>query len=68
MRINNIYDLNPKTYLFKFSGADSKEFLLIENGMRVHTTENKVEKNKMPSAFCMKFRKFLRSKRLEDIK
>jgi len=27
-----------------------------------------MEKNKMPSSFCMKFRKFLRSKRIEDVR
>lgn len=36
--------------------------------MRFHTTEAKAEKNKMPSGFTMKFRKFLRSKRLESIR
>jgi len=52
----------------KLSKLDHKEFLVIENGLRFHTTSIKMEKNKMPSSFCMKFRKFLRSKRIEDVR
>ncbi|EAR88515.1 fibronectin-binding protein A, amine-terminal protein (macronuclear) [Tetrahymena thermophila SB210] len=68
LRVSNIYDINQKTYLFKLARGETKEFLLIENGIRFHTTDIQQEKSKMPSGFTMKFRKYLRSKRLEDIK
>jgi predicted ribosome quality control (RQC) complex YloA/Tae2 family protein len=47
---------------------EAKHFLLIENGFRLHTTDESVKKDKMPSGFTMKFRKFLRSKRLESVR
>ena len=39
-RISNVYDINPKTYLLKLAkaGEDSKLFLLIESGIRIHAT------------------------------
>ncbi|TPX37091.1 hypothetical protein SmJEL517_g00927 [Synchytrium microbalum] len=69
-RLQNVYDINSRTYLFKFSvkATDSKELLLIESGIRMHTTEFKREKNMFPSAFCMKLRKHIQSKRIKDIK
>ncbi|KRX01107.1 hypothetical protein PPERSA_08208 [Pseudocohnilembus persalinus] len=48
-------------------GPDQKQELIIENGVRFNTTSSDIQKKKTPSAFCMKFRKFLRSKRLENI-
>ena len=65
-RLANIYDLNTKTILLKFSQADAKEFLLIEPGTRIHKTDHLKEKSD-PSAFNLKLRKFLRTKRLVDI-
>ena len=63
-RVTNIYDVNPTTYLFKVASSDNKNYLLVENGVRFHLTTSKSQKNKMPSGFTMKFRKFLRAKRL----
>lgn len=42
--------------------------MLIENGVRFHTTPEKSDQKKIPSGFTMKFRKYLRSKRLEGIR
>ncbi len=35
-RVSNIYDVNDKTYLFKFAvpGAEAKTILLLESGVR----------------------------------
>lgn len=71
-RVANVYDLNDKTYLFKFnvvSGVEgnSKAMLLMESGIRFHTTKFAREKNDMPSPFSMKLRKYIRTKRLEDV-
>jgi len=32
LRINNIYDLNTKTYVFKLTRSEQKEFLILESG------------------------------------
>lgn len=66
--MTNIYDINNKTYVLKLSKQESKEFLLIENGTRLHCTGSELKKSKIPSGFTMKFRKYLRSKRIEEIK
>ena len=68
-RCTNIYDLNEKTYLFKFAivGQPEKINILIESGVRFHTTKYVRDKADMPSSFTMKLRKHLRTKRLESI-
>lgn len=69
-RVANIYDLNDKTYLFKFAvpGKSEKMLLLLESGVRFHTTKYARDKNDLPSPFAMKLRKHIRTKRLEDVK
>jgi predicted ribosome quality control (RQC) complex YloA/Tae2 family protein len=42
--------------------------LLMESGIRFHTTKYARDKNDMPSPFAMKLRKFIRTKRLEDVR
>lgn len=64
MRATNIYDLNPSTYIIKVAKSEEKALILIENGVRFHTVDEKADKKDIPSGFTMKFRKFLRSKRL----
>ncbi|KAK9767340.1 hypothetical protein K7432_002958 [Basidiobolus ranarum] len=68
LRLQNCYDVNSKTYLFKFSKPDRKEHLLIESGIRIHTTEFARDKYSAPSTFCMKLRKHLRARRLTDVR
>jgi predicted ribosome quality control (RQC) complex YloA/Tae2 family protein len=41
--------------------------LLLESGIRFHTTRFERDKADMPSGFSMKLRKHVRAKRLEDI-
>jgi len=72
MRLANVYNLDKKTFTFKLAGKDDKgenekNLLLIESGVRLHTTKYGREKDKMPSPFCMKLRKHIRTKRLESI-
>ncbi|KAG9299425.1 hypothetical protein G9A89_009377 [Geosiphon pyriformis] len=68
LRLQNIYDVNAKTYLFKFSKPDRKELLLLESGIRIHTTQFARDKSTIPSNFCMKLRKHLRTRRLTDVR
>ncbi|KAJ1827911.1 hypothetical protein LPJ70_007374, partial [Coemansia sp. RSA 2708] len=63
-----IYDVNPKTFLFKFTKPDSKHLVLIESGIRTHTTEYVRDKSITPSSFCMKLRKHLKTRRLTGVR
>ena len=67
LRIANIYDLTPKLFIIKLSKPDSKVHLLIEPGIRLHTTSFAREKPAAPSPFISKLRKHLRTRRLISI-
>ncbi len=69
-RVSNVYDINDKTYLFKFAGigVTEKAMLYMESGIRFHLTKYNHNKNELPSPFTMKLRKYIRTKRLERIK
>ncbi|NXJ85417.1 NEMF factor, partial [Trogon melanurus] len=47
---------------------DCKATLLLESGIRIHTTEFEWPKNMMPSSFAMKCRKHLKTRRLVSVK
>ncbi|XP_067939413.1 ribosome quality control complex subunit NEMF-like [Watersipora subatra] len=68
LRVANIYDIDHKTYLIKFTKPDSKKVLLIESGIRLHITEYDWPKAHFPSGFSMKMRKHLKSRRLEMVR
>ncbi|KAF9354639.1 hypothetical protein BGX34_010898 [Mortierella sp. NVP85] len=68
LRLQNVYDVNSRTYLFKFSKPDRKEMVLIESGIRMHTTLFLRDKSITPSGFCIKIRKHLRTRRLTGVK
>ncbi|XP_027351975.1 nuclear export mediator factor NEMF isoform X2 [Abrus precatorius] len=76
MRCSNVYDLSPKTYVFKLmnssgvseSGESEKVLLLIESGVRLHTTLYMRDKSNTPSGFTLKLRKHIRTRRLEDVR
>jgi predicted ribosome quality control (RQC) complex YloA/Tae2 family protein len=63
--LQNIYDINPRTFLFKFTKKDTKILLLLESGVRIHSTQfDRENPNVLPSAFAAKLRKHLRERRL----
>ncbi|XAR49723.1 hypothetical protein NMG60_11033005 [Bertholletia excelsa] len=76
MRCSNVYDLSPKTYVFKLmkssgvteSGESEKVLLLMESGVRLHTTAYFRDKSNTPSGFTLKLRKHIRTRRLEDVR
>ncbi|PWA68069.1 zinc knuckle CCHC-type [Artemisia annua] len=76
MRCSNVYDLSPKTYVFKLmnssgvteSGESEKVLLLMESGVRLHTTDYIRDKSNTPSGFTLKLRKHIRTRRLEDVR
>lgn len=75
MRVNQVYHIDNKTYLFKFTKTANqsqteeavKQMLLIESGIRLHSTEYEWPKSNTPNGFTMKLRKHLKNKRLESI-
>lgn len=69
-RVSNIYNLSNKTYLFKFAvpGKAEKDILLMESGIRFHTTSFNHDKMETPNVFCRKLRAAIRQKRLEGIR
>ncbi|KYO47271.1 nuclear export mediator factor NEMF [Alligator mississippiensis] len=68
MRVYNVYDVDNKTYLIRLQKPECKATLLLESGIRIHTTEFEWPKNIMPSGFSMKCRKHLKSRRLVSVK
>lgn len=66
-RVANVYDIDAKTYLLKLAKPDGKATLLIQSGIRIHTTEFARDKSAVPSGFTLKLRKHLRQKRVERI-
>ncbi|CAG9835026.1 unnamed protein product [Diabrotica balteata] len=67
MRVNNIYDIDNKTYLIRLQRTEEKQVLLLESGNRFHLTNFEWPKNIAPSGFSMKMRKHLKNKRLESL-
>lgn len=65
LRVNQVYDIDNKTYLIRFQERDTKIVLLLESGNRFHTTAFEWPKNVAPNGFTMKLRKHLKNKRLE---
>jgi predicted ribosome quality control (RQC) complex YloA/Tae2 family protein len=60
-RVNNIYQLNEKTLIFKLHKIDLPPIRLVtEAGRRIHLTVYAQESPNVPPAFCMALRKYLR--------
>ena len=61
-RVNNIYQLDEKTVIFKLHKKDKSPIrLVIEAGRRLHVTSYAEENPAEPPAFCMALRKYLRN-------
>jgi len=60
-RVNNIYQFDAKTLLFKLHKTDCPPLrLVMEAGRRLHLTAYALEPPHVPPAFCMALRKHLR--------
>ncbi|MCW4047096.1 MAG: ribosome rescue protein RqcH [Candidatus Bathyarchaeota archaeon] len=67
-RVNNVYQLDPKTLILKLHKTDQPPLqLLLEAGRRLHLTSYAAEKPQVPPAFCMALRKYLRGAWITDI-
>ncbi|CAH2983554.1 unnamed protein product [Chilo suppressalis] len=67
MRVNQVYDIDNRTYVIRLQRSEEKSVLLLESGNRFHTTQFEWPKNVAPSGFTMKLRKHLKNKRLEAL-
>lgn len=66
--VNNIYQLDSRTMLFRLHRADSPaQDLILEAGKRLHLTAYIMEKPPVPPAFCMALRKYVRNARLTSL-
>ncbi|CAG8485631.1 4905_t:CDS:10 [Diversispora eburnea] len=63
---STIFKINVKE--IQMNKPDRKEYLLIESGIRIHSTQFSRDKSSTPSAFCSKIRKYIKTRRLTDIK
>ena len=60
-RVNNIYQLDEKTLIFKLHKINLPPIrLVVESGRRLHSTVYAQESPAAPPAFCMSLRKYLR--------
>jgi predicted ribosome quality control (RQC) complex YloA/Tae2 family protein len=67
-RVNNVYQLDEKTFQMKLHKPDRPELrLVMEAGRRLHLTSYVLEKPVTPPAFCMALRKYLRNSRLASV-
>jgi predicted ribosome quality control (RQC) complex YloA/Tae2 family protein len=61
-RVNNIYQLDEKTVIFKLHKTDTPPIrFVMEAGRRLHVTSYAEENPAEPPAFCMALRKYLRN-------
>ncbi len=61
-RVNNIYQLDEKTIIFKLHKTDMPPIrLVMEAGRRLHVTSYAEENPSEPPTFCMTLRKYLRN-------
>ena len=67
-RVANVYDIDAKTYLIKCAKGGEKSMVLLESGIRFHSTEFVRDKSNMPSGFSLKLRKHIRTKKVEEVR
>ncbi|MEM3941588.1 MAG: ribosome rescue protein RqcH [Candidatus Bathyarchaeia archaeon] len=66
-RVNNIYQVDDNTLLFKLRNPSEELMLILEAGKRIHLTSYSLEKPTFPPAFCMALRKHLKGGLLVNI-
>ena len=67
--IAKIYQIGPRTLLFKLRRPDQPQLhLLIEAGKRLHLTSYKHETPQKPSSFCMALRKHLNNGVVKEVR
>jgi predicted ribosome quality control (RQC) complex YloA/Tae2 family protein len=67
LRVNNIYDLSSRIFLFKFQKPDHREQFILDPGFRCHLTGFVRTTAAEPSPFVRKLRKLLGSRRVSSV-
>ena len=67
MRLGNIHQIEKELFIIKFWKLGVSRNLIVENGVRFHLTDFPREKPKTPPDFCVRLRKLLRFRKLDDI-
>lgn len=68
LRVANVYDISSKVYVLKLSEGETKRHLVMQSGTRFHLSEWKRDKQSIPSVFTMRLRKYIRTKRMTDMR
>ena len=68
LRVSNIYDLSSRIFLLKFAKPSHREQLLVDSGFRCHLTQFARATAAAPSAFVARLRKYLKTRRVTDIR
>ncbi|KAM5474272.1 hypothetical protein MauCBS54593_001846 [Microsporum audouinii] len=68
LRIANIYDISPRTFLFKLALPDIKKQLIINAGFHCHLTESSRTTADAPSHFVSRLRKLLKTRRITGVR
>ncbi|EXJ92959.1 tRNA threonylcarbamoyladenosine biosynthesis protein [Capronia epimyces CBS 606.96] len=68
LRVSNIYDLSSRIFLVKFAKPGRREQLLVDSGFRCHLTSFSRTAASAPSAFVSRLRKYLKSRRVTNVR
>lgn len=68
LRISQIYDLSSRIFLLKFHKPNQKHILVVDSGFRCHLTQFARTTAAAPSAFVARLRKYLKTRRVTDIR
>ncbi|CAF9903067.1 MAG: hypothetical protein GOMPHAMPRED_000081 [Gomphillus americanus] len=68
LRVSNIYDLSSRIFLLKFAKPSHREQLLVDSGFRCHLTQFARATAATPSAFVARLRKFLKTRRVTEVR
>lgn len=63
--LQNVYDMDSRKYILKFTKKATKVQLLIESGTRIHSSRfDRENHDTLPSPFAAKLRKHIKERRL----
>jgi len=67
-KLINIYNKGKRQYLLKFNIGDEKLFLVNNIGTTIHLSQYRSITDDIPSAFCLRLRRYLRGRMLQNIR
>jgi predicted ribosome quality control (RQC) complex YloA/Tae2 family protein len=67
LRVQNVYDLSSRIFLFKFQKPERREQFIVESGFRCHLTSFVRTTAAEPSPFVRRVRKFIGTRRVSSV-